>query len=102
MTEHEICKVCGFPFDKGTHADCVFKLSQELDRLRVKWISVDAQLPQVKEDALFLCAIHGVSRDFVDTRTFWKDSRMFSGNGVTHWMPLPEPPCTNTRAEAIP
>jgi hypothetical protein len=32
--EHEICKVCGFPFDHGTHADCVFKLSQELDRLR--------------------------------------------------------------------
>jgi hypothetical protein len=32
MTEHETCKVCGFPHDGSDHSDCVFALKQEVDR----------------------------------------------------------------------
>jgi hypothetical protein len=58
-----------------------------------RWIPVK-ELPKVNIDQLFLCAIEieciGLKR--VDTRTYFAEAKMFSGDGVTHYMPLPKSP----------
>lgn len=61
----------------------------------MEWILSSERLPDVKEDTLFLCAIWSTiyNQYFVDTRTFWHVSQMFSGAFQVHyWMPLPEVP----------
>ena len=57
-----------------------------------EWISVEDRLPDVGCDVLFTCRSkeYGVGA-YSDT---YKDFFMghFPVKGVTHWMPLPEPP----------
>jgi hypothetical protein len=70
------------------------------------WISVKDRLPEVEDgsDAVkvlvyYNCAISHTMK--IGATYFWKDSLSLSENGlpggfellgVTHWMPLPEPP----------
>ena len=57
-----------------------------------KWIPVSERLPNVGCDVLFICENkrYGVGA-YSDT---YKDffSGQFPVKGVTHWMPLPQPP----------
>lgn len=64
-----------------------------------EWISVDDRLPEA--DGLFLVASRGaVLMDYYDSaiaRMYCSPIRGFERSepdlgGVTHWMPLPEPP----------
>tara|TARA_R110002096_G_scaffold315227_7_gene509493 strand:+ start:5409 stop:5645 length:237 start_codon:yes stop_codon:yes gene_type:complete len=69
------------------------------------WVNVEDRLPDV-EGSYLLCAYHEnpaadqwvgeayASIDPVDGRFMWDDTEGFDYPGVvTHWMPLPEPPC---------
>ena len=77
---------------------------REITRLQseARWIPV-SQLPEVKKDTLFLCAIRNeIKGVWSDTRTFWAESKRFSGSSdVTHWMPLPTPPMEGRNAPIL-
>ena len=68
----------------------------EITRLQseARWIPVSERLPEVKKDTLFLCAFKDFQDKWkVDTRTFWVDSKYFSGScKIEFYMPLPTPP----------
>ena len=57
-----------------------------------EWISVAERLPDVGCDVLFVCENknYGVGAYSDTYRDFF--SGQFPVKGVTHWMPLPEPP----------
>lgn len=114
MTEHEKCKVCGFPHD-GTdhHSDCIFAQAKEIERLRSeldkrKWIPVSERLPEHAEECIVF-AENDVCYGYYDYRVkawrFTDDGFVFKVS-PTHWMPLPEKPeikqSNNDRAEIIP
>jgi hypothetical protein len=71
-------------------------LQAEITRLQseARWIPVSDRLPELKTDDLVLCVIKNDMRGtWVDTRTFWVASKLFSGSSqVTHWKYLPTPP----------
>ena len=52
------------------------------------WIPVTERLPE-KDTRVIVCASlpEGVHSDFI-----YEDGHWFVSTGVTHWMPLPEPP----------
>jgi hypothetical protein len=50
-----------------------------------QWISVKDQLPENNKEYLVYCK-HGVYIDH-----FLPSLKSFVNDGVTHWMPLPEP-----------
>jgi len=56
----------------------------------MEWISVNDRLPE--NERVLICAYQ---RDYLlaeyDNEQWWSDS-IGIVNGVTHWMPLPEPP----------
>lgn len=63
------------------------------------WISVKDRLPVVPEAPLSQDAIdNGESflvcfcDGYIDICTFWARRQRFNEEGVTHWMPLPQPP----------
>jgi hypothetical protein len=97
------CKTCGAELPQenmlGAHyfwSDCVAYLKAEITRLQseARWIPVSERLPELKTDDLVLCVIKNDMRGtWVDTRTFWVASKLFSGSSqVTHWKYLPTPP----------
>lgn len=53
-----------------------------------RWIPVTERLPE-KDVRVIVCASlpEGVHSDFI-----YEDGHWFVSTGVTHWMPLPEPP----------
>ena len=53
-----------------------------------RWIPVTERLPE-KDTRVIVCASlpEGVHSDFI-----YEDGHWFVSTGVTHWMPLPEPP----------
>lgn len=57
-----------------------------------EWVSVKDRLPDVGCDVLFVCENKscGVGAYSDTYRDFF--SGKFPAKGVTHWMPLPEPP----------
>lgn len=57
-----------------------------------EWISVKDRLPDVGRDVLFVCEnkSYGVGAYSDTYRDFF--SGQFPVKGVTHWMPLPQPP----------
>jgi hypothetical protein len=57
-----------------------------------EWVSVKDRLPDVGCDVLFMCEnkSYGVGAYSDTYRDFF--SGQFPVKGVTHWMPLPEPP----------
>ena len=57
-----------------------------------RWIPVTERLPE-KDTRVIVCASlpEGVHSDFI-----YEDGHWFVSIGVTHWMPLPEPPKEET------
>lgn len=60
-----------------------------------KWISVKERWPNVDERVLVYQkdGVHGgqpIDIEYLLCDGFWKDQGLISG--ITHWMPLPEPP----------
>ena len=75
----------------------------------MKWISVDDRLPPddtnghvliVFKEPFFGKYYDEISTGYFDdessTWRFWEPDREVVGPGVTHWMPLPEPPKGNS------
>lgn len=65
----------------------------------VQWISVEDRLPTVEPKDLSECATDNgkyflvcFEGGYVDICAFWARGNKFGDEGVTHWMPLPEPP----------
>jgi hypothetical protein len=69
-------------------------LLSEIKRLQslTQWVRVEDRLPEVKKNTLFLCQFRDFQNNWkIDTRTFWADSKSFSGScKVEYWTPLPE------------
>jgi len=69
-------------------------LLAEITRLQslTQWVRVEDRLPEVKKNTLFLCQFRDFQNNWkIDTRTFWADSKSFSGScKVEYWTPLPE------------
>lgn len=64
-----------------------------------EWISVKERLPVVPEIPLSQYATDNgegflayFCDGYIDICTFWAREQRFGEEGVTHWMPLPEPP----------
>lgn len=64
-----------------------------------KWISVKDELPEINQDVL-ICRGHRTG-DIISLYTYighdeWEDEYGYwsrtDDEGITHWMPLPEPP----------
>lgn len=64
-----------------------------------KWIPVEERLPEIEEDVL--CSRGNHIGRLMDVYTYmgddkWEDTYGYSVRteyeGITHWMPLPEPP----------
>ena len=67
------------------------------------WISVDDRLP---EESGYVMAVHKSNLPFVVCYGVYGDEFTVVGGGegsvvheVTHWMPLPEPPNTDSKGE---
>ena len=70
----------------------------------MEWISVKDGLPRIKDDSVFVFFDHGgidivhIMDYFVDITSGFDDdgkqlyAKWFQTQGVTHWMPLPDPP----------
>lgn len=83
--------------DKTTKADVA----------EVKWIPVTERLPKCRRDYLCICVFGESKMQFCDVLMFHPEQNAengyvtgphFSNEGmegmrVTHWMPLPKPPC---------
>jgi len=64
-----------------------------------KWISVKDRLPKYKKMVILFCPgysgrpiLEGSLYDTNENGNNWVDGVGFARSGVTHWMPLPEPP----------
>ena len=53
----------------------------------MKWIPVTERLPETHENVLVRSKFVKMRTDFIS-----RDGRWYTTPGVTHWMPLPEPP----------
>jgi len=67
------------------------------------WISVDDRLPEIKDDSVLATFPNG-GVDIIHIEEYFKDitnghdeegrqeyTKWYLSQGVTHWMPLPEP-----------
>ena len=52
---------------------------------RTRWIPCSERLPEVGEEVLVYSRSSGMAVDYYDRG-------LFGYSGVTHWMPMPEPP----------
>lgn len=67
-----------------------------------KWISVDTQLPDDRQDVLFACdgdVIIGSYEAEGDNCFVRPDGEVFETSDVTHWQPLPAPPAMGEKKE---
>ena len=92
----EDCKACA-----EATTNCIAELQEQIAELRSmqKWIPVTERLPERNDDVLCYRGNHiGV---LMDVYTYigddkWDDTygnRIYTDDeGITHWMPLPEPP----------
>jgi len=85
--------------------DCVVKKADMLKLLGMEWISVKDRLPEVPMEydcmeVLVYCKCPVRERMVIQLEFFWRDSTIYDEGcipgfdipGITHWMPLPEPP----------
>lgn len=94
------------PTGEALASCCTDAIAPALTMNAPAWISVKDRLPEVEDGAdavkvlvYYNCAISHAME--IGATYFWKDSLSLSENGlpggfellgVTHWMPLPEPP----------
>lgn len=58
-----------------------------------KWIPCKERLPEYGDYVLFIRKNCDVYVGYYDEKDTWNtDYEWFTGENVTHWMPLPEPP----------
>lgn len=73
----------------------VLRMIDEQETILVKppkWISVKDRLPEKGTDVIANSKICGVTPAFYDNDGTYYDLNGDGVRGVTHWMPLPEPP----------
>lgn len=63
----------------------------------MEWISVNDKLPENIDNVLAYSSLAynqncSVEVAFYDEDQQWKGAPTYFTNGITHWMPLPEPP----------
>lgn len=68
------------------------ELLKENEQLKNQWVSVFERLPE-KTQTKYLVLNNG----FISLAEYWEPNRWveltsFNESGITHWMPLPEPP----------
>lgn len=88
------CDKCG---EKAMKA--IVNLQEALAKAKSEWISVEDRLPERKQ--VVLCYRGDFRGDMMNTYVYlgsgnWEDDYGYRGTseheGITHWMPLPEPP----------
>ena len=57
-----------------------------------KWIPVTERLPERYQNVLTVREDRKIRFDAIGSLDVWYEERWHTGNPVTHWMPLPEPP----------
>ena len=57
-----------------------------------EWISVDERLPSTKDYVLVWRSKPHYCAPFADRSRLYSDQDDFEKRGITHWMPLPDPP----------
>lgn len=90
--DHAVCKGCKYEKISGCHRACIADHLIANGVTFQQWIPVTERLPECGERVLVLvdsCAVFeaylSISHKWVRYGSFWID-------GITHWMPLPEPP----------
>ena len=58
----------------------------------VQWIPVTERLPEMYKNVLVIRADRKIRFDAIGSLNVWYEEVWHTGNPVTHWMPLPEPP----------
>lgn len=95
------CYACGESYEENSDKITELKAKiKELEKAQPKWISVDDELPEIRKDVLCFKVSGTVLVDFrcFDVRSlsnsalFYRESELYGGGLVTHWMPLPQPP----------
>ncbi|MFK3699392.1 DUF551 domain-containing protein [Serratia ureilytica] len=63
------------------------------DDVTSEWIKCEEQLPQQNEEVLVFGESWGTVVAFINHHGNWDDGDFYADiSGITHWMPLPEPP----------
>ena len=57
-----------------------------------KWISVEERLPEMYKNVLVIRTDGKIRLDAIGSLSVWYEEVWHTGNPITHWMPLPEPP----------
>ena len=57
-----------------------------------KWISVKDRLPEMYKNVLVIRTDGKIRFDAIGSLNVWYEEVWHTGNPVTHWMPLPQPP----------
>lgn len=57
-----------------------------------KWIPVTERLPEMYKNVLVIRTDGKIRFDAIGSLGVWYEEVWHTGNPVTHWMPLPEPP----------
>lgn len=69
----------------------------------MEWIDINKKLPPMVDPGFYPCLIcradGNIRQSFFNTKTKMFQSMNFDdiNDSVTHWMPLPEPPKTETK-----
>lgn len=91
------CRQCGqgYTYDE-CHQIRLTDAQLALLRSPLRWIRVDERLPEENVSVLVNHWITGIEMAFRRDGQWGITWTGFMGSGVgyTHWMPLPEPPCT--------
>ena len=58
----------------------------------LKWIPVTERLPEMYKNVLVIRTDGKIRFDAIGSLGVWYEEIWHTGNPVTHWMPLPEPP----------
>ena len=80
----------GFEDGKKAVANQVASSSKQL--ASSKWIPVTERLPEMYKNVLVIRTDGKIRFDAIGSLGVWYEEVWHTGNPVTHWMPLPQPP----------
>ena len=99
--DHPMCKICEFKDslnEVGALRDANEHLGVMLSKAKQEWISVDERLPEEGTRVIGYDYESNVRCYFIYSERWWLTEddgwNTAKGWGVTHWMPIPEPPKT--------